>query len=400
MAFDVSALAAYSKDNEKSLVVKSLFDAKTQSLILAKGNVMSGVKTSEQINILDTDVVFQAGGTCGFSSSGTTTFTRRAVTVGKIKVNESLCPKALEAKYTQLLLKAGSRPDSVPNEIEKEYTDLKAGVTAQQLETGIWQGDTNSGTANLNKFDGLVKIIDAVKTVPVANVFTGSGTATSTTGAAAFVGVGSFFTTEVAVNDKLYTSAGVLIGTVLTVTDDTNIVLAANGAVAITGAAYQVFPKLAQTAAGATSPILTATGITEANVRGIVKSMWKAIPAKVKGKDDVVIFCGWDVYESYIGALIEANLFSYTAGNEAQKAGELTIPGTQYKLTAVHGLDSQFRLYALRMSNMYFGCDIEGEEDKWEIFFAKEADEIRYVNEFKAGVNVAFPNEIVSFKLA
>jgi hypothetical protein len=52
------------------------------------------------------------------------------------------------------------------------------------------------------------------------------------------------------------------------------------------------------------------------------------------------------------------------------------------------------------MSNMYLGCDILGEEDKWEIFFAKEADEVRFVAEWKTGVQVAFPAEIVQFTLA
>jgi len=398
MSFDVSALANYTKDNQDSLVVKSLFDAKTQSLIQSKGNVMTEVKSAEQINVVDTDAVFQAGGTCGFSSSGTTTFTRRALTIGKVKVNESLCPKTLESKYLQLKMQAGSRPDSIP--FEEVYANLKAGVIAQQLETALWQGDTASGTANLARFDGLNKILDAVKTMPVANTFVASGTATSTTSSTTFTGSGSYFTTEFAVGDKIYTSAGVLIGTVASITNDTTIVLASNGAVAITAAAYQNFPLTAQTASGSANPILVATGITESNVRGIVKSIWKALPAKTKGKDDITVFCGWEVYEAYIGSLIEANLYAYTATNDAQKSGEIKIPGTQYTLTAVHGLDGTNRLFAMRISNMYLGCDVMGEEDKWEIFYAKEADEVRFVTEFKLGVQVAFPNEVVSFKLA
>lgn len=397
MAFDVSALAAYTKENQDSLVTKSLFDAKTQSLIMSKGTVMTEVKSAEQINVLDTDAVFQAGGTCGFTPSGTTTFSRRALTIGKFKVNESLCPKTLESKYLQLKLKAGSRPQEIP--FEEEYTSLKTGVIAQQLETACWQGDTLSANVNLNKFDGFNKLIDAQKTVAVSNIFFGSGTATSTVASTAFVGVGTFFTVEVKVNDKLYTNAGVLIGTVASITNDTNIVLTANAAVAITGATYEVFPLAAQQASGLANPILVATGITEANVRGIIKSTWKAIPQRVKGKDDVIIFCGWEVFETYIGALIEANLFHYTAANDAQAAGELVIPGTQYKLVAVHGLDSTNRLFAIRLSNMYLGCDVLGEEDKWEIFYAKEADEVRFVTEFKLGVQYAFPQEIVSFML-
>ena len=49
--------------------------------------------------------------------------------------------------------------DSVP--FEQEYSEKKAKTIAAQLETALWQGDTASGNVNLNKFDGLVKLIGA-----------------------------------------------------------------------------------------------------------------------------------------------------------------------------------------------------------------------------------------------
>ncbi len=81
MAFDVSALANYTKENEALLVTSSVLGSKTASLIKSQGNVMVGVKSAETINIMDTDAIFQAGGSCGFNASGSTTFTQRTVTV-------------------------------------------------------------------------------------------------------------------------------------------------------------------------------------------------------------------------------------------------------------------------------------------------------------------------------
>lgn len=316
MGFDVSALTNYTIQNEKLLVTKSLFDAKTQSVIQSAGNVMAGVKSAETINVLTSDAVFQTGGTCGFNSSGSTAFTQRTVTVGKFKVHESLCPKTLEAKYTQLALAAGSIYEAMP--FEKQYTDLKAGIIAEQLEIALWLGDTSSADVNKNKFDGLAKLIDA---------------------------------------------SGVAI-------------------------------------AGNTTSITAATGITAANALTIVKNIKNAIPARVKGKKDVRIWCGWDAFDALIDGFVNANYFNYGASQLAYQDGEFTIPGTAYKVTAVHGLDGSNRLFALRDSNIYMGCDILGEEDKWEIFYAKEAMEVRFVSEWKLGVNVAFPNEIVQFTLA
>jgi hypothetical protein len=315
MAFDVTALSNYTIQNEKLLVTKSLFDAKTQKIIQASGNVMSSVKSSETINVLDTDAVFQTGGTCGFNSSGSSTFTQRSLTVGKFKVHESLCPKTLESKYTQLALMPGSINEGIP--FEKQYTDLKAMLIAEQLETALWQGDTTSANVNLNKFNGLINLIDTA----------------------------------------------------------------------------------AVSANGNPSGITTATGITVSNAFTIVKGIKNAIPARVKGKKDVRLYCGWDVFDVLVDAYVNANLFNYGASQLSYENGEFTIPGTAYKLTAIHGLDGTNRLFAIRDSNLYMGCDILGEEDKWEIFYAKEAMEVRFVSEWKLGVQVAFPAEIVSFKL-
>jgi hypothetical protein len=54
----------------------------------------------------------------------------------------------------------------------------------------------------------------------------------------------------------------------------------------------------------------------------------------------------------------------------------------------------------MQLSNVFFGTDLLGEEDNYEIFYAKEAMEVRYHVAFKAGVQIAFPEEIVKFTLA
>lgn len=320
MAYVVSALTDYTKENEDKLVIRSLFGAKSMQLIQSEGNVMTGVKSTEKINIVDTDATFQSGSACGFLSSGSTTFTQRTVTIGKIKVNESLCPKALEAKYTQKALQVGSRYEGIP--FEKQYTDQKSGLIAEQLEKALWMGDTNHTNTNLSKFDGLVKLIDAAGTATAANV-------------AAYI----------------------------------------------------------------STPITTSAGITVSNVKGLVAGMWLSLPVAVQGKSDVRVFCGWDTFNKYIAAFTDANLFHFSPkGSEVSaENGEVLIHGTNYKLTAVHGLDGTDRLFAMRTSNIFLGTDLENEEERWEIFFAKEADEIRFIAEFKYGVNVAFPAEISQF---
>ena len=169
MALAFSGLSAYTKQLVKPLLTSAVFDAKTQQLILASGIVIPNVKSSVAIPLMETDAVFAAQ-SCSFDASGTTTFSQRTITVGKIKVEEKICPKDFEAYFTQEALKAGSTYEDFGNaDFQKAYFDKKNIRIASQLETAIWQGDATGATANLNKFDGLQKLIAAGSPV-LANV--------------------------------------------------------------------------------------------------------------------------------------------------------------------------------------------------------------------------------------
>ena len=314
MALDLSALTNYVKENELQLTSAAIFSAKTASLIEARGNVQVGIKSAETINVMTTDAVFQAGGSCGFNSSGTTTITQRTLTVGKIKVQESICPKTFEAKYTQKALREGSSYDYMA--YAEEYSAQKVQRIGAALETAIWQGDTASGTANLARFDGLIKIIDGLG-------FGGAG-------------------------DPIDGNPADL------------------------------------------------TTLTSANVISAVDSIFAVLPAALLDKDDVVIFCGNDTFREYVIALRTANLFHYPVDAANM---ELVIPCTAIKLIGVNGLNGTDKMFGLSMANLYLGTDMLNEQDRFELFYAKEADEMRFVVEFKLGVQVAFPDEVVYWKL-
>jgi hypothetical protein len=315
MAFNVSALSNYTKENEKQLVFSSVLGSKTADLIKAQGNVLLNVKSSEQIGIMDTDAFFQDGSSCGFNASGTTTFTQRAVTVGKIKVNEALCLKDLESKYLQKALPEGSRYTEMI--FAEDYSNRKAQKIAEQLEVAMWTGDTASANGNLNKFDGILKLV---------------------------------------------TAAGAS-------------VVNANTSTYITG-----------------GPIAS---ITVSNVVAVFDAIYSAIPAKVVAKDDVAIFCGMDIFRLYTIALKNANLFAYNLDIKADS--EFFLPGTTVKVIAVQGLNGTNDLVAGRISNFFIGTDMLDEQERFELFWAKEADQMRFVAELKFGIQFAFPDELTKF---
>lgn len=137
------------------------------------------------------------------------------------------------------------------------------------------------------------------------------------------------------------------------------------------------------------------TSITDTNVVGIFDDIYKAIPASIVDKDDVAIFCGMDVFRTYTVKLKTSNLYHYQFDGKANS--EFYLPGTNIKVIAVQGLNGTGDIVAMRISNLFIGTDLLNEEERFEIFFAKEADQVRFVAEFKMGVNFAFPDEIVKF---
>jgi len=157
MSFVVSSLNNYTNEQSTDLLVKALFGSKTASTLQSAGQVQVGVKSSASLNLLASTVYFQADG-CGYNPSGATTFTQRNITVGAVKVEETLCPKTLEAKWMQTQIMAGS-PTMIP--FEEQIGSEKSAVIAENIEIAMWQGDTTSGNPNLNRFDGFNKIIAA-----------------------------------------------------------------------------------------------------------------------------------------------------------------------------------------------------------------------------------------------
>jgi len=158
MAFDVSALTAYVEQEHDTLLVKALFSSKSATLFQSAGQVLPGVKSSKDLPILSNTVYMQADG-CGYTSSGTTTLSKRNLEVGAVKVEETLCPKTLEDYWYQKKMAAGSATEVPFGEV---IADAKVKQINEKIETMIWVGNTNSGDPNLNKWNGFITILEAL----------------------------------------------------------------------------------------------------------------------------------------------------------------------------------------------------------------------------------------------
>lgn len=167
MAFIVTSLTNYVNEQSKDLLTALHFESKTGEL----ADVHPGIKSSEALQLLSTTPVPQDASTCAFNASGDITFTQAILAVSPVKWEDLLCLKTLESKWTQLLLKKGSKYTEA--DIPAKIMDEIVSVIQEQIETADWQGDTASGSAYLNRYDGLRKKIKAAVGTNVATAVAG-----------------------------------------------------------------------------------------------------------------------------------------------------------------------------------------------------------------------------------
>ncbi len=296
MAYNVGDLGAYTKENAESLIYKQIAQGTTASLM----TLQPGIKSAETVNIVASRAVWQAGGSCGFNASGDTTFTQRTLTVGKIKLNMKWCEKDLEPKYLQGAMKAGSKYDMLTFE-QEIIGDIVQNIS-KDLEVAIWQGDTGSVDVYLNKFDGLIKIINA-----------------------------------------------------------------ASNEITATPVAWSV-----------------------ANSRTALQNVYASLTDDMLANPNLKVFMGLSEARDYRMKLGIDNLYHITGAE-----GKLYIENTDVEIVPVLGLSGTKKIYAIATDNMFLGTDLANEQEKFDLFYAKEADEIRFVDEFKYGVQIAFPDQVV-----
>ena len=167
----VNTITGYVEEHSEELLSKSLLTGDSQK----RFNLMTDVKGDQALNIIDVNVVFQSGADCGWSESGSTTFTQRVMNAKPIKVNMAFCDKKLLKTVHQHAVKIAAGTETLPFE-EKWTSEIVDNVKAG-IEKMIYQG----AKGQENQFEGLISILSD------ASALTTNVTAVTGTSAYAFL---------------------------------------------------------------------------------------------------------------------------------------------------------------------------------------------------------------------
>ena len=290
---NVDAIVGYVDKQRVPLIGKSVLGAKAPQYF----NLMTGVKGTTNLNILDADPALQCGNACGFNSENDTTFTKREMQVIPFKVNMTFCDKNLLDTWANYEVKVAAGIKNLP--FEEEWTGQIVAKVQDKLEKFIWSG----GTYCEKTVKGIEQILNTE----------GGHKVTLNTG------------------DSIYTK---------------------------------------------------------------LVDLYLALPETVQAADDVITFVNYQSYNKLVQEILSASHYHLDVTNLEDG---IVLPGTRVKVIPTQGIGSgnQDKTLAVmgRASNFYFGTDMRGDSEVFDLWYSQDNREFRLAIEFTAGAQVAFPDE-------
>ena len=142
----------------------------------------------------------------------------------------------------------------------------------------------------------------------------------------------------------------------------------------------------------AESGVIKKAAVSGNNVAQEVYDAYANIPLEILHTASIV--CGEDTFRAYIGELNSANLYHYDP--KVDEGMSIVIPGTSTRIYGVPGLNGTKKIVAGDLKgNFFYGTDLEGDQEVFDLWYSKDNQEFRLAIKFNAGVQVAFPDQVV-----
>lgn len=159
----VSEITGYTEQHKSELLVKALMAGKSREMF----NFIQ-VNGPTTLNLMSNDILFQSAAECGFSHSGSTTFSQRVLDPKPIKVNMEWCDKVLIPTYQNWQIKVAAGRETLP--YSEEIVNNVLDKISEGIEKMLYQGSS----ASTNEFQGLIEQLDADANSVKVNVASGS----------------------------------------------------------------------------------------------------------------------------------------------------------------------------------------------------------------------------------
>lgn len=150
-----SRLKNYLESNGVEVLTKALFNSESAKYF----NIQTNVTAEQPIIRLDSTITLADASNCGFTATGSDTFTNRLLSPKFLKVNKEFCPKTLLKTWAHSEVRMNALGQEMP--FEELLISNNINELAKVNEKLIWEGDTTSGSGNMLLMDGIITIAKA-----------------------------------------------------------------------------------------------------------------------------------------------------------------------------------------------------------------------------------------------
>jgi len=140
-------------------------------------------------------------------------------------------------------------------------------------------------------------------------------------------------------------------------------------------------------------------GVEGTEAEGTFTTAYDAILGVYNALPEEVLEQGAEIYVSpaafreFMQTMVSMNYFNYNPGN--QEFGEFLLPGSDAKIVRTQGLSGTNLVAGTFAKNLVYGCDMENDEEKFDIWFSQDNRTWRVAVEWNSGVQIAFPDMAV-----
>lgn len=98
------------------------------------------------------------------------------------------------------------------------------------------------------------------------------------------------------------------------------------------------------------------------------------------------------IYRAFVQDLVAKNYYHYNPEN-----GEdgIRLPGSDVIVRKEFGLSGSLKILGTYAKNLYYGTDMEGDEEEVKVWFSEDDRVWKIAVEWNSGVQIAFPSEVV-----
>ena len=148
---------------------------------------------------------------------------------------------------------------------------------------------------------------------------------------------------------------------------------------------------------GAGTGVVEVASATTASL-AVLDTMIDAIPADVADREDLTLFMSVGNFRKFVASVRTANSYYFNPDSISNRGGvlDMVYPFQNVRVVGTAGLGSSNRMILAPAKQIVVGTDLVSDVDNFALWYDINTDSLRHRLSMKLGVQIAYPEFVVS----